>query len=197
MSSQVPGEKRFQTMGGYADGKYTDDSPNPFPQGDGNLGKVFLDDNFFDFLQQKKELEIWNDYENFKLSLINTGYEALREWWKRHHPDLWQKKVQAYNDQLEIKKKYDMLMMTGANSEEDLRWLYLASVNAKGSFKPATGEREPFSFARFEPKHLAPKNNLQWESVAKDGTYYSWKTSNNDRPAQNPDRPIQNLMSFD
>lgn len=171
MSSELPEEKRVQTMAYYNEGKYPKgDNIMPYNKqaGPGSQGKVLLDDGFFDFLQKKKELELWNHYESFKMALVDTKDEPLREWWKRHHPDLWKKKMQAYEDMLEVKKKFDYLMFAGANSEEDLRWLYLASINSN---MDTTGV--PLSFNALDPKAYAPTDNMMFKisQDAKTGIY--------------------------
>lgn len=136
MTSAVPGEKRVDTIAQYNDGsgKLYGQTPNPFGlrQPPANYGKVILNDQFFDFLQKKRELELWSDFEAFKLSLVDTSNEPLREWWKKHHPELWEKKKKAYEDELEINKKFELLKLMGATTEEDLKWIYLHSLSQKG-----------------------------------------------------------------
>lgn len=168
MSSEVPGQKRMDTMRWYEQGNW-DGKGFPFgsdPAKDkGGLGQVYLGDQFFDFLQKKKEIELWNDFETFKMSLIDTSDEALRTWWRKHHPDLWERKLKAYDDMLEVKKKYDKLMFTGANSEEDLRWLYLASINMD---KNASASGRPFQFQKLQPKTTNPEDLLRFD-ITRDG----------------------------
>lgn len=163
MSTEVPGQKRMDTMNWYNDGKWNN-AGFPFgaeqAPGKGGLGQVYLDSGFFDFIQKKKEVEMWNDYETFKMSLVDTSDEALRSWWKEHHPDLWDRKKKAYEDMLEVKKKYDLMMFTGANSEEDLRYLYLMSINSKVG---GLGAGRPLQFQTLQPKTFPPQDLLRFD----------------------------------
>lgn len=138
MSTADPLDKYYESVATYGDGKAAINYPlteEGLTEGERikgvamHLGKPYLDSEFFDFLQRKKELALWQDYELWKIGMVRTDNPAIREWWKKVHPDLWKKKKEHFDRSLEIKKKYAEIQMRGVESEEDLRWLYLYNLN--------------------------------------------------------------------
>lgn len=169
MSSGDPQDKYFESVATYSNPTQSGNYPLTETRISGagvtyapmNLGKPYLGSEFFDFLQRKKELAILQDYELWKIAQINTSNPAIREWWKKVHPEVWQKKKDHFNRQLEIEKKYAEIQMRGIESEEDLRWLYLYQTNQKQQAGYDIHSKKDMSNFKL-PSKYAPADRLVW-----------------------------------
>jgi hypothetical protein len=106
-------------------------------------------------------MAIAQDYELWKIAQINTDNPAIREWWKKVHPEVWQKKKDHFNRQLEIEKKYAEIQMRGIESEEDLRWLYLYQTNQKKQVANDVDSKTNFNNFQL-PSRYKPADRLVW-----------------------------------
>lgn len=88
-------------------------------------GKVFLGNRYFDYMEDKKALQFYQEYELWKLSQVDLQRPSVRDWWQKKWPELVKKKTSFMNKYLELEKKRQEIQINGIQGEEDLRFLYL------------------------------------------------------------------------
>ena len=101
--------------------------------------------------------------KNFVQGMKNPSDAA---WAQRTFPSYFQKRKKVIEDYTEIQKKMAMMQLTGPQSEEDLKLIYMHNAclikiptEAVHNMQPNAGMMNEFIRGRFNPRRLAGNNN--------------------------------------
>jgi len=94
-----------------------------------NFGKAILNNEFFQYLQDKKCAEMLREYETWKLSLVNFESPAERQYWQRKFPELAQKKMDYHRGRAQIDALRNEIRSNGPQTANDFKFLYLDFMN--------------------------------------------------------------------
>ncbi len=116
-------DQKFDNLRYYADGEVA------------NLGKAHLGGDFFAYLERKKQLEMWKNFQMFKMNLVDLSTPARRKWWAEKQPELFQKKMDYYHIQTMIEGRRKEIEIRGVQDEADLLFMFLLE---KGFYLPSS-----------------------------------------------------------
>lgn len=136
-----------------------------------SLGKAYVGSEFFEFLDEEKKLAQQQQFEFFKMNMVDLSTPQGRSWWKRNQPELFEKKIQYLRDQMALEARAKELQILGPENEADMRFLYHFE---QGDFKtslPLAVNEPPTLFVegRIEGHQdglIPPKVDASW-AVAK------------------------------
>lgn len=154
------------------------------PHGD-DLGKVYLDDKFFGYLERKKEAQFARSYELFKLNMVDLSSPPVRDYWQKKFPQLVNMKMQFYKNRETIRARMNEIKIRGPNSQEDLEFIYLYNL---GMFESA-------EIQDVSEYLMNPQNRKLWLAAINEGVIDWNKVEWNDDQQEPPSTPIDGISA--
>lgn len=133
-----------------------------------NIGEVFVPEEYFQYCERKYAQQLQDEFETFLFQQIDLTKPESREWWEARFPEFTQKFKNAWEMELEYKKKLGLIQINGVQNMSDMWFLF---ARAKGLDNFATrytgivpiADRVPTTFTAFQ--HLKNPNNVSADGL--------------------------------
>lgn len=92
--------------------------------GNTQVGTAFVPEEFWNYVERRREEVLFTEFEKWKLAQIDFGNEPHMDWWRKTFPDLVERKLKSLDYDLEIQKRVAKMNVTGINNMDDLWFLW-------------------------------------------------------------------------
>jgi len=98
-------------------------------QQDGTLpgvGQVQLGSDFFDYLEKKRQLSLYNEYKKFVYNQIDLSEPQKRDYWQKLFPEFVNDKMEAMEHISKMKERVNLINIRGIQNMNDMlvKWMW-------------------------------------------------------------------------
>lgn len=93
-----------------------------------DLGRVRLDDEFFEYMARKKDKAEKLQYDMYKLQMVDLSTPSLRAYWQKRFPELVERKMLYFRNKAHLMAKYNEINARGVDSMEDMKFIYMYNM---------------------------------------------------------------------
>lgn len=93
-------------------------------EGTSTFGKIFLDENFWKFLEVRRSVEEEMKYKLFLYQQMHLAKPEQRAAWKKQFPNMWRNFKEGNKETKKVMDRLIGIQLNGMQSEEDYRFIY-------------------------------------------------------------------------
>lgn len=117
------------------------------------VGKVMLDESYFDFVQREMEREEADAFKCFVFNNMDISTPVKKEYWKKRCPDLFEELKIGLTKKIADEFTEAIIGLNGPQNEEDYEWLwknvvqkqlYTTKLDANGNYPPRGPTTRPY-----------------------------------------------------
>lgn len=99
------------------------------------IGKAYADSAYFEWAQEKREIAMWQEFQQFIMSQINLGTPEARAYWEKRFPEYCEAAYEQIEKQKELELKLDNIRVRGYKTMDDMWLKFLYDKKLIGSFE--------------------------------------------------------------
>lgn len=115
-----PLDDQYQVMKKYV-------TPEGFVPG---IGKSIIGPEYFAYAQRKRNEQMRADFEQYKMEQVDLTRPETRRYWETKQPELTEKVIRGYEDQLMRMNRNAMIQIHGIQGEDDMMFMFQQKMNA-------------------------------------------------------------------
>lgn len=93
-----------------------------------DLGRVKLDDEFFSYMERKRNKAMDLEYDMYKLQMVDLSTPSLRAYWQKRFPQLVERKLLYIRNKAQLLAKLQEVNARGVQDMEDMKFIYMYNL---------------------------------------------------------------------